>query len=343
MSKKKYSLAQLADFLSAELRGDRNCVISSIAPLNKAVTGQISFFEDSRYKDYLSSTKASAVILTAKDSVNLDSTINLLIVENPYLCYAKISKLFVDVPILPAGTHETTIIGKCCIIDGSAAIGPYCTIGESVRIGKNVQIHGGCRLGKNSIISSDTILYPNVTLYHNVRIGERCIIHSGAVIGSDGFGNVNHNGVWHKIYQLGSVVIGNDVEIGANTTLDRGALEDTIIEDGVKLDNQIQVAHNVQIGAHTAIAGCVGIAGSTKIGKHCMIGGGVGVSGHIDLCDGTILTARSAVHKSIDKPGIYAGAIPAMEHRAWWRILKRLLQLDDLFHRVNKLEKEKNG
>ena len=207
------------------------------------------------------------------------------------------------------GIHPTAIIGKNCEIEASASIGPYCVIGQGVVIGEK------------------TRLYANVVLYHKVKIGKRCLLHSGVVVGSDGFGNANEKGVWHKIHQLGTVIIGNDVEIGANTTIDRGAIGDTVIGDGVKLDNQIQIGHNVHIGAHTAIAGCTGIAGSTKIGRYCMIGGGVGITGHIEITDGVIISGKSAVGKSITKPGMYASSIPAMPFRTWGRILVRLAQL----------------
>lgn len=362
MTNPQYTLRKLADFLHADLRGDASCGISGIAPLDKAQVGYISFLDNPSYKSHLTSTAASAVIVRSEDlpadivststSTSTSSSTStsasfippsrsFLIVKDPYLAYAKISALFAAIPSLPCGIHKTAIIGGNCQIDVAAvAIGAYCVIGNGVTIGKNVVIEPGSVIGNDVIIGDDTRLYANVTLYYGVRVGKRCTIHSGVVIGADGFGMANDGGVWRKIYQLGSVVIGDDVEIGANTTIDRGALVDTCIEDGVKLDNQIQVGHNVQIGAHTAIAGSTGIAGSTKIGKHCMIGGGCGINGHITIADGTVITARSGVYKSITAPEVYAGAIPAVPHRTWWRILKRIFQLDDISLRVKKLEKK---
>lgn len=336
----QYTLRKLADFLQAELRGDEALVVKSIAPLDRAKEGDISFLVDANYAQYLSNTKASAILIKAED-VNPSTSSAVLIVKDPYVAYAKVSALFADVPVMPIGVHPTAVIGNNCRISSKVAIGPYCVIGDGAIIGDNVSLGAGCSIGEEAQIGKDTKLNANVSVYYRTTIGERCLIHSGTVIGSDGFGMANESGVWRKIYQLGRVVIGNDVEIGANVTIDRGALNDTVIEDGVKLDNQIQVGHNVRIGAHTAIAGCVGIAGSTKIGKHCMIGGGVGINGHIEIADGTIITARSNVHKSITTPGgIYASGIPAVLHRQWWRILKHLFQLDEYALRLKKLEKK---
>ncbi|MEI8054854.1 MAG: UDP-3-O-(3-hydroxymyristoyl)glucosamine N-acyltransferase [bacterium] len=307
MIKHSYTLQKLAKFLEAEFRGDPNCLITGIGSLDNATPGQISFLKDSRYTKYLAATEASAVIVRPEHAKQ-DSG-NWIIADDPYLAYAKISGFFDDAPTVLPGIHPTAIIGKNCEIEASASIGPYCVIGQGVVIGEK------------------TRLYANVVLYHKVKIGKRCLLHSGVVVGSDGFGNANEKGVWHKIHQLGTVIIGNDVEIGANTTIDRGAIGDTVIGDGVKLDNQIQIGHNVHIGAHTAIAGCTGIAGSTKIGRYCMIGGGVGITGHIEITDGVIISGKSAVGKSITKPGMYASSIPAMPFRTWGRILVRLAQL----------------
>lgn len=336
---KHYVLRELAAFLSAKLQGNGDCIISSIAPLSTAQEGQISFLEKANYQKYLQTTQASAIILTDEFAVKTKK--NALIVGNPYLCYAKISALFANYPEPETGINAKAAIGKNCNIAPSASIAANCVLGNRVTIGKNTQIDPGCVIGDDVEIGEDSKLYANVTLYYRVKIGRRAIIHSGAVIGSDGFGMApDHKGHWHKIHQLGTVIIGDDVETGANTTIDRGALENTIIEDGVKLDNQIQIGHNVKIGAHTAIAGCVGIAGSTKIGKHCMIGGGAGIAGHIEIADGTVITARSAVAKSITKRGIYASGIPAMPHKQWWRILTRIVQLDETVQKVRDLERK---
>lgn len=339
MNNKRYSLRELSEFLAAKLRGDPNCIITSIGALDSAKAGDLSFLNDARYTKYLDHTQATAVIIKP-EALSKSCSGNFLIVADPYLAYAKISALFDDTPEVATGIHPTVILAAGCEIADKVAIGPYCVVGNRVKIGRGVRIEAGCVVMDEVIIGDDTRLLPNVTLYHRVCLGKRGLLHSGVVVGSDGFGNANEKGVWHKIHQLGSVVIGDDVEIGANTTIDRGAIGDTIIADGVKLDNQVQIGHNVQIGSHTAIAGCVGIAGSTKIGRYCMIGGQVGINGHIEIADRVIITGGSNVGKSITKSGgIYASAIPAMLHRAWWRILSRLTQIEDLIRRLKLLEK----
>ena len=338
MAEHIYTLKELAEILAAEYRGDANCSIVGIGALDKAEAGEISFLNHPRYYKYLTSTKAAAVILTPEDVEKYPG--NSIIVADPYLAHAKISALFNDAPKSTPGIHETAIIGEDCEIGSDVAIGPYSVIGNRVKIGDNVRIDAGSVVSDDVIIGEKTRLYPRVVLYHKVKVGKRSLLHSGVVVGSDGFGNANEKGVWHKIYQLGTTIIGNDVEIGANTTIDRGAIGDTVIEDGVKLDNQIQIGHNVHIGAHTAIAGCVGIAGSTKIGRHCMIGGHVGIVGHIEITDGVIITGKSAIGKSITKPGMYSSGIPAMSHRAWGRVLVRMTQLEKIVNRLNALEKK---
>lgn len=344
---KNYLLKELAEFLGAELRGNAEAVISMIAPLATANEGQITFLEKTKYRELLSHSKASAVILRAEDLRALEDnhpqSLNFLVVNNPYLAYAKISALFCSANENVSGMHPTVICGKNCVIDITASIAPYCVIGNNVVIGADVNIGVGTFIGNDVKLGAATRIYPRVTMYDAVQVGKRCVVHSGAVIGSDGFGMANDNGKWCKIYQLGSVVIGDDVEIGANTTIDRGALDDTLISDGTKLDNQIQIGHNVQIGAHTAIAGCTGIAGSTKIGKHCMIGGGVGINGHINICDGVIIAAMTGVEQSIQEPGMYASCVPAMPHRVWWRILTRLTQLDTFMKRMLQLKNVQKG
>ena len=337
-NKKQYILSELAAFLKADLIGDGQCLITSIAPLDKAVSGQISFLENPKYKEYLVTTKASALILRKSDAPNVST--NILIVADPYLAYAKLTSLFVHKPSLVTGVHATVICGENCSIDPTAKIDAYCVLGNEVRIAAGVSIGSGCVLGANVSIGENSQLNANITLYNDVEIGKRVLIHGGAVLGADGFGMANDRGKWVKIHQLGSVVVGDDVEIGANTTIDRGALEDTVIASGVKLDNQIQIGHNVRIGENTAIAGCTGIAGSVVIGKNCVLAGGVGINGHIEITDGVIVTAMSGVEKSITKPGVYSSGIPAKPHITWWRILARLLQLDDFAKRLSKLEKE---
>jgi UDP-3-O-[3-hydroxymyristoyl] glucosamine N-acyltransferase len=339
--KTSFTLQELADFLAAELRGDPNCIINGIGSLDKGVSGQISFLSDHKYGKFLADTKVSAVIIKTKYINQQEDSGNFIIVDDPYLAYAKISALFDDAPaVASAGIHHTVIIGEDCEIHSSVDIGPYCVIGNRVKIGAGVKIASGCVINDEVVIDEECKLYANIILYHKIKIGKNCILHGGCVLGSDGFGNANEKGKWHKIYQLGSVVIGDNVEIGANTTIDRGTIGDTIIEDGVKLDNQIQIGHNVHIGANTAIAACVGIAGSTKIGKCCMIGGGVGITGHIEIADGVIIGGKSAVGNTITKPGLYASAIPAMPYSAWGRVVVRLAKLEDIVRRLNILEKK---
>ena len=342
MGASSYSLGYLAEFLGAKLVGDPQVKITGIGSLTEATAGQLSFLQNtSKYGRYLVHTQASAVMVRAAEVKVLadDKSKNWLVVDDPYLAYAKVSYLFQKEHEAMAGIHASVIIGKDCVIAPSAAIGPYVVVGNRVQIGEHVVIAAGCIIGNEVVIGTSSQLFSRVVLYDQVVIGDRVRIHSGAVVGSDGFGNANENGTWRKIYQLGKVVVGNEVEIGANTTIDRGAIGDTVVETGVKIDNLVQIGHNVQIGAHTAIAGGVGIAGSTKIGKGCMIGGQVGIAGHLSIADRVVITGMSGVAKSIKLPGVYASAIPAVPHRTWWRAVFRLMQLDRLLERVKNLER----
>jgi len=319
---KTYTLAELADQFKLTLE---NChhpetVISGVGTLQNAGLGRVTFLENKSYLKYLQNTKASAVILSEQHKSN--SNVPVLISKNPYVSYAKIAELFNHRSLPEAGIHSTAVIGKNCEIHESARIGAYCVVGDYCKIGP------------------ECCLYPHVTLYDEVILGNRVIIHSGAIIGSDGFGNAHTGTHWLKVPQLGRVVIGSDVEIGANTTIDRGAVEDTVIEDGVRLDNLIQVAHNVRIGAHTAIAACVAIAGSTKIGKYCLIGGATSISGHLEICDQVMIGGMSAVIKSIHQPGVYAGPPVAQKKMDWQKMTVRMRHLQDLFQRVENLEKK---
>lgn len=336
MQKKTYTLAELATLLQAELTGDANYKIDGISTLQDAKANEITFLDNITYRKYLPNTHAGAVIL-APDHM-AECTTNALVTKNPYLAFARALSLFEFVPQVETGIHPTAIIGANCTIHSKASIGPYCVIGDNTLIEEGVVVGANSTIGENNIIGANTKLSPHVMTYPNIRIGQRCIIHSGAVIGSDGFGFAQDKGLWCKVPQIGGVTIGNDVEIGANTTIDRGALNDTIIEDGVKLDNQIQVAHNVHIGSHTAIAGCVAIAGSVKIGKHCMIGGGTNISGHITITDKVIITGMSGVTNSISEPGMYSG-FPVLPNIVWRKNTIRFNQLDEMARRLTKLEK----
>lgn len=337
MSQRSYTLAEIANLLNAEVHGDSNCVITGIATLEQAQSGQITFLDNTRYRKYLSNTQASGVIL--KTDFLVECNTNAVVLDNPYLGFAKVAALFEKHFKPLPGIHPTAVVAENCDIHPTASIGAYCVIEAGVSVAENVVVSSGCVIGEQVKIGAKSWLWPNVTLYYGVQIGENVIIHSGAVIGSDGFGVANDKGIWHKVPQLGSVQIGNNVEIGANTTIDRGALNNTTIEDGVKLDNQIQVGHNVQIGAHTAIAGGVLIAGSARIGKYCMIGGGTGIAGHLEITDKVMITAMSRVTHSIQEPGVYSSGSPLQTNKAWQKNAARIRHLDELTRKVKQLEK----
>ena len=336
------TLDQIAKFLHAKLKGDPEYLISGVASLDNAQKEQISFLGKvagfaHNYRKYLNTTKAGAVILSEDDAK--DYAGNALIVPNPYVAYARVTSLFSKEPKRPIGVHSQAVIGENCNIHASASIA-NCTIGAGVTIGANSIIEAGCVIGDNVTIGENCHIYANVTVYYDIQIGNRVVIHSGAVIGADGFGMANDQGTWVKIHQLGRVIIGDDVEIGANTCVDRGALDDTVIENGVKLDNLTQVGHNVQIGAHTAIAGCGAIGGGAVIGKYCMIGGAVTVNGHIEIADKTIVTGSSTVGRPITEPGVYSSGLTVQPHREWVKVIVQMPQLCKL---VNKIKQLKGG
>lgn len=333
-----YTLAELGERLDARVVGDGATVIDGVCTLQQGRDGCLSFLANSQYRKYLVNTQASAVILSESDLQ--DCPVAALVSGNPYVTYARAATLLsAQAPPAP-GVHPTSVVDSTADIDTSASVGPLCVIEAGASIGADCIIGPGSIIGKQVRIGEGTRLVANVTLCELVRMGARCIIHPGVVIGSDGFGIANDKGRWIKVPQLGSVEIGDDVEIGANTTVDRGALEDTVIESGAKLDNQIQVAHNVRIGEHTAIAGCAGISGSAKIGKHCMIAGGVGVVGHLEIADNTVVTGMSMVTKSITESGVYSSGLAAMPNDQWNRVFARMRRLDDMARRVQRLEKQ---
>lgn len=333
----EYTLNDLIKDLDVTLKGDPNCLISGVSPIQQAHSGHITFLTNSQYRKYLATTKASAVICTEADAI--DCPVNAIISRNPYFTYAKIAGFFATEFTSSAGIHPTAVIGENCQIDASAQIGANCVIGSDVKIGAEAVIGPGCMIADGVHIDDATQLDSRVTLYHHVKIGKRTRIASGAVIGSDGFGFANQKGVWHKVPQLGSVHIGDDVDIGANTTIDRGAVDDTVIHNGAKLDNLIQVGHNVHIGINTIIAGCVAIAGSTVIGNNCMIGGGTCFAGHITICDNAMITGMTAVTKSITTPGVYSsGIVGAVPNKEFRKNNARFHRLDNLIQRVKVLE-----
>ncbi|MDD2060334.1 UDP-3-O-(3-hydroxymyristoyl)glucosamine N-acyltransferase [Pseudomonas sp. GD03860] len=330
-------LGQLAEFLGATLSGPAELEITGLATLQEAGPGQLSFLANPQYRKYLGDSHAAAVLLKAADAEGFAG--HALIVADPYLAYARISHLFDPKPRAVAGIHPSAVVASDAQVDASASVGAFAVIESGARIGPGVSIGAQCFIGARCVIGEGGWLAPRVTLYHDVRIGKRVVIQSGAVIGGEGFGFANEKGVWQKIAQIGGVSIGDDVEIGVNTAVDRGALADTRIGDGVKLDNQIQIAHNVQIGDHTAMAACVGISGSTKIGKHCTIAGGVGMVGHIDVCDGVFVSGMTMVTRSITEPGAYSSGTAMQTLGEWRKSAARIRQLDEMAKRLQQLEK----
>ncbi|WJD63868.1 UDP-3-O-(3-hydroxymyristoyl)glucosamine N-acyltransferase [Pseudomonas kurunegalensis] len=331
------TLGQLAEALGATLKGPEGLQITGLATLQEAGPGQLSFLANPQYRKYLDNCQAGAVLLKAADAESFAG--NALIVADPYQAYARISHLFDPKPKAVAGIHPSAVVAEDAQVDASASIGPFAVIESGARIGADVSIGAHCFIGARCVVGEGGWLAPRVTLYHDVTIGKRVVIQSGAVIGGEGFGFANEKGIWRKIAQIGGVTIGDDVEIGVNTAVDRGALSDTRIGDGVKLDNQIQIAHNVQIGDHTAMAACVGISGSTRIGKHCMLAGGVGLVGHIDICDNVFVSGMTMVTRSITEPGSYSSGTAMQPLADWRKSAARIRQLDDMAKRLQQLEK----
>ena len=334
----KYTLGELAEHVSGRVKGDASCVVESVATLQHADVTQITFLTNPSYRKQLSSTKAGAVIISETDAEHCP--VNAIISANPYAAYAQIAALLSPAEKYSTGIDSAAHIAPDALISESASIAAGVVIESEVVIADLVRIGPGCVIQKKSKIGKNTTLTANVTIAHECEIGERNLIHPGVVIGADGFGQAMENGHWIKVPQLGRVVIGDDVEIGANTTIDRGAIEDTVIEDNVKLDNQIQVAHNVKIGAHTAIASSTAIAGSTKIGKHCRIAGMVGIVGHLEIADNVTLTGKSMVTHSIKEAGVYSSGIPLEPNKQWRKNTIRFKQLDKIAKRLNVLEKQ---
>jgi UDP-3-O-[3-hydroxymyristoyl] glucosamine N-acyltransferase len=340
-SNQSYSLKQLIHGLDVKLQGDDHCLITGIAAIEKASPGHLCFLINSRYRKYLATTKASAVILTAEDAPLCHT--NAIICHNPHYIYALIAQHFKQRLKPVAGIHDTVVIGQDCQIAKTASIGPYVVLGDRVTIGEHCIIGSHCRMGHDVSIGDRTTLATNVSLYDFIHIGQDCRMESGVVIGSEGFGFAMEKGQWHAVPQLGGVVIGNRVSIGANTTIDCGAVGDTVIEDGVKLDNLIQVGHNVHIGQNTIIAGCVGIAGSAHIGKYCMIGGASGIGGHINIADHVIITGMTAVSKSIREPGIYSSGVGGLvSNHVWRKNSARFQRLESVYERLKALESSLN-
>ncbi|VXB63645.1 UDP-3-O-(3-hydroxymyristoyl)-glucosamine N-acyltransferase [Pseudomonas sp. 8AS] len=337
MSAVSFTLGQLAERLGATLRGAADKPVRGLASLQDAGGDQLSFLANAQYRKFLAATEAAAVLLTPADAEGYAG--DALLVANPYLAYAQLSHLFDRKPAAAAGVHPTAVVAADAQVDATASIGAYAVIESAARIAAGVTIGAHCVIGARSSIGENGWLAPRVTLYHDVHIGKRVVIQSGAVLGGEGFGFANEKGVWRKIAQIGGVTLGDDVEIGANTTIDRGALADTLIGNGVKLDNQIMIAHNVQVGDNTAMAGCVGISGSTKIGSNCMIAGGVGMVGHIEVCDNVFVTGMTMVTRSITEPGAYSSGTAMQTAADWKKSAARIRQLDDMARRLRDMEK----
>jgi UDP-3-O-[3-hydroxymyristoyl] glucosamine N-acyltransferase len=322
----EFSLGELAVRFGLTLRGEPDLKVRSVATLSHAESGSLSFLANSRYRRQLEITRATAVVVSAEDAAH--SPVAALIHPNPYLAYSRIATLMHPEAGLKPGTHPSAVVSGRARIAASASIGPLVVVEDDAEIGERVALGPGCVVQRGARIGADSVLVSRVNLYPGVVLGKRCILHAGAVVGADGFGFAQHAGTWVKVPQVGSVRIGDDVEIGANTTIDRGAIDDTVVEDGVKLDNQIQVGHNVVIGAHTAIAACTGISGSTLIGQRCMIGGMVGFAGHLTIADDVVVTGCSLVSASIKKAGSYSSGMPTVETRLWRRMVAHLRRLD---------------
>lgn len=337
----RYSLAELAQYLGVELVGACDQLISSLAPLATAGPEQLSFVANPAYRKYLAKSSAGAVILAPELADSFAG--NKLLMANPYLGYARLTELFDSTPPLAeSGVHPTVVIGPDCQIADDVCIGPYVVLGRGVSIASGATIGAGTSIGADSAIGANSRLAAQVTIYHGVCIGADCIIHSGAVIGADGFGFAPDRGRWQKIHQLGGVIIGSEVEIGANTTIDRGALDNTVIGDGVKIDNQVQIAHNVCIGKNTAIAAQAAIAGSVSLGENCTISGCVGITGHVRITDRVHITAMSMVTGSIKEPGSYSSGTPLAKTVEWRKNAVRFKQLNAFSARLKQLEKDKD-
>jgi UDP-3-O-[3-hydroxymyristoyl] glucosamine N-acyltransferase len=331
------TLAELALRTGAVLDGDGTVTVTHVAPLDAAGPGAIAFLANPRYRHQLATAHAAAVIV-APDMAR-ETALPKLVHENPYATYAKVAALLHPRAVARAGAHPSAVIAADARVAASAAIGAHAVIGAGAVVGERAELGAGCVIGAGAVVGDDVLLHASVTVYDRCVVGPRSIVQSGAVIGADGFGMAEEGGRWLKIPQLGRVVIGADVEIGANTTIDRGALDDTVIEDDVKLDNQIQIGHNCRIGRHTAIAGCVGVAGSTRIGRNCKIAGAAMISGHLEIPDGTVVGAATVILSSIEKPGVYTGAFPVTEHATWKRVAVELRRLGEFARRLRALER----
>jgi UDP-3-O-[3-hydroxymyristoyl] glucosamine N-acyltransferase len=334
-----YTLGELAERLDARVVGDANVRVSGLSTLTDAGSTDLAFLANRAYLKYLAETHAGAVLVHPEHGESCPCP--RLELDNPYLGYAKLSRLFDPlVNQSSRGVHSTASVSPTAIVGERVEIGAYCVIEDGVEVADDCVVGAGSFVGADTRIGKGSRLHANVTLYHGVVVGERVILHSGCVIGGDGFGFAHDGKQWEKIAQLGGVILGDDVEVGSCSSIDRGALGDTLIGNGVKIDSQVQIAHNVQIGDHSALAGCVGIAGSTKVGRHCLLGGGVGLSGHLTLADGVQVTGMSLVTNSIHDPGVYSSGTGSMSNSQWRRNAVRFKQLDEIAKRLTRLERD---
>jgi len=333
-----YSLASLAMQLSAKIGGDETTQLSRLATFDSAKAGDITFVSDKKLLQRLDECHASAIVLPmALEGVYQG---NALFMDNPYVGYALLARLFDTTPNLAPTIAASATIHDSAVIGENVAIAENVVIGENVHIGDNSQIFANTVIGQDCVIGKNCKIYSNVSFYSGCLLGNDTIIHANTVIGGDGFGNAPYQGKWVKIPQIGKVIIGDDVEIGSGTTIDRGALSDTIIGNGVRIDNQCQIAHNIEIGDHTAIAGATNIAGSTKIGKSCIIAGNVAMNGHITIADHVVITGNSMVMRSITEAGTYSSGVPVQESKVWRKNTAYTLKIESLFKRVKELEQQ---
>ena len=330
------SLGELAVRFGCELRGDPQTAIERVGTLAGAQAGALAFLANPRYRSQLQDTRAAAVILTAAAAEACPTA--MLVCENPYAMYARIAQLLNPPPAFTPGVHPSAVVAASARIDASARVEALAFVGEDAVIGARSFVGPHCTLLAGVQLAEDVRLVARVTLGAGSVVGARSVLHPGVVLGADGFGFAPERGSWVKVPQLGIVRLGADVEVGANTTIDRGAIEDTVIEDDVKIDNLVQVGHNVRIGAHTVIAGCTGISGSTTIGKRCLIGGAVGIAGHITIADDVVATGFSAIANSLTKPGLYSSTLPVEEARTWRRLQANFKRSGLLAARVRRLE-----
>ncbi|MBX3713823.1 MAG: UDP-3-O-(3-hydroxymyristoyl)glucosamine N-acyltransferase [Lysobacter sp.] len=333
-----FTAADLAAQFDLELRGDPAQSIDGVSTLARAGARQLAFLANPRYRSQLAHSGAGLVVMRADDAEGFAG--NALIAKDPYVAFAKIAALFDTRPATTPGVHALAAVDDTATVSPDACIGPFVSIGPRARVDAGAVIGPGCVIGEDCAIGAGCELVANVTLVRRVRLGRRVLVHPGAVLGADGFGLAMEHGRWLKVPQLGGVVVGDDCEIGANTTIDRGALDDTVLEEDVRLDNQIQIGHNVRIGAHSAMAGCSAVAGSATIGRYCLIGGGAGILGHLDVCDRVVVTAMSLVTRSIREPGEYSSGTPLMDNRSWRKSAARFKQLDALARQAGARHKE---